>query len=130
MNGKIAFIGAGNMAGAFAGGLVSSGMDPQLISLSAPHMEKLEALRKKLGVSVTTSNAESVRDADTIVLAVKPQVMEKCLTELMKEIGSVEESSSSASPPASRWSGSRSSSEGTRGSSASCPTPLPSSGAA
>ena len=119
MNGKIAFIGAGNMAGAFAGGLVSSGMDPQLISLSAPHMEKLEALRKKLGVSVTTSNAESVRDADTIVLAVKPQVMEKCLTELMKEIGS-----------ASRWSGSRSSSEGTRGSSASCPTPLPSSGAA
>lgn len=90
MNGKIAFIGAGNMAGAFAGGLVSSGMDPQLISLSAPHMEKLEALRKKLGVSVTTSNAESVRDADTIVLAVKPQVMEKCLTELMKEIGSVE----------------------------------------
>ena len=90
MNGKIAFIGAGNMAGAFAGGLVSSGMAPSLVSLSAPHMEKLDALRARLGVSVTTSNADNVRDADTVVLAVKPQVMEKCLTELMSEIGSME----------------------------------------
>jgi pyrroline-5-carboxylate reductase len=75
----IAFIGAGNMAGAILGGLVNSGTDPLSIWACAPRQEKLTKLSKEFGIQTTTDNLHAVSQADVVILAVKPQLMEQVL---------------------------------------------------
>ncbi|MEP4888569.1 MAG: pyrroline-5-carboxylate reductase [Aliiglaciecola sp.] len=72
----IAFIGAGNMTRSIISGLVNSGYDPKKIIASNPSVGKLEALASELSVNTTQDNQEAVKQADVIVLAVKPQLME------------------------------------------------------
>jgi pyrroline-5-carboxylate reductase len=71
----IAFIGAGNMASSIIGGLVESGHPASKISASDPYPPSLEKLQSIAPVAVSDSNAETVRGADVVILAVKPQVM-------------------------------------------------------
>ena len=79
---KIAIIGAGNMGGALARGLASSGKFPEEDILVSNRSEgKLAALKAQYpGIFTTTVNQEAVQNADVIVLAVEPpqvpQVME------------------------------------------------------
>jgi pyrroline-5-carboxylate reductase len=79
---KLAFIGGGNMATAIISGLLATGVTPASnITVSEP----FEASRTKigtLGVHTTTSNVDASKDADIIVIAVKPQVMATVCTEL------------------------------------------------
>jgi len=81
-NTKIAFIGAGNMAGSLIGGLIADGFDPQNLWASALHEESLEALGRRYGINTSRDNNEVVKQADVIAFAVKPQV----LPEVAKEI--------------------------------------------
>ncbi len=71
----IGFIGAGNMASAIIGGMLDSRFQASNIWASAPDDAQLQALRDKFGVSVTSDNRHCARQADVVVLAVKPQVM-------------------------------------------------------
>ena len=71
----ISFIGAGNMASAIIGGMLDNGYQAGNIWVSAPDDSHLQALRDRFGVSVTTDNRHCAQQADTVVLAVKPQVM-------------------------------------------------------
>lgn len=78
---KVAFIGAGNMAFAIISGLVSQGLAKESIIVSNPG----EANRKRvsdLGVPTTTDNLEAARDADIVVIAVKPAVTKKVCEEI------------------------------------------------
>ncbi|RYP19883.1 hypothetical protein DL765_003137 [Monosporascus sp. GIB2] len=78
---KIAFIGGGNMAAAIIGGLTAKGIDKQNIFVSEPW----DVNRNKMaetGVRTTASNAEASRDADLVILAVKPQVAQSVCREL------------------------------------------------
>ncbi|RYO92364.1 hypothetical protein DL766_000332 [Monosporascus sp. MC13-8B] len=78
---KIAFIGGGNMAAAIIGGLTAKGIDKQNIFVSEPW----DVNRNKMaetGVRTTESNAEASRDADLVILAVKPQVAQSICREL------------------------------------------------
>ncbi|KAI1137304.1 pyrroline-5-carboxylate reductase [Hypoxylon sp. FL0543] len=78
---RLCFIGGGNMAGAIIGGLVAKGIDKQNISVSEPwdvNREKIAAT----GVRTTASNIEASKDADLLVLAVKPQVTKTVCQEL------------------------------------------------
>lgn len=80
---KVGFIGGGNMARAIAGGLLRAGHTPTAIAVAEPSAtarEKISALGA--GLRVTTANPEVARDADVLVLAVKPQVMPGVIAEL------------------------------------------------
>jgi pyrroline-5-carboxylate reductase len=77
---KIGFVGAGNMAGALVKGLLLSGtVAAEQIRVSDVRDERLAELTKEHGISSTRDNAELFAWADVIVLAVKPQVIDKVL---------------------------------------------------
>ncbi|MCB1788177.1 MAG: pyrroline-5-carboxylate reductase [Chromatiaceae bacterium] len=75
MNHRIAFIGAGNMAGALIGGLLADGVPADRIVASDPAPAKREALRAATGIQTLDDNLSAVVQADVVVLAVKPQVL-------------------------------------------------------
>jgi pyrroline-5-carboxylate reductase len=71
----ISFIGAGNMASAIIGGMLSSGYKAASIWASAPDNAQLQSIQEKFGINITTDNHLCVQHADMVILAVKPQVM-------------------------------------------------------
>ena len=78
----IGFIGAGNMATALVGGMIARGIRPARIWMSDLNAERLDEVNHQHRVHVCTDNAEVVRRADVLVLAVKPQVMEAVCRDL------------------------------------------------
>ncbi len=76
MNATIAFIGAGNMARSLIGGLISSGYDRQRILATDPNEAARQQLTSTLGIAAYADNAEAARQADVVVLAVKPQQLQ------------------------------------------------------
>ncbi|HYQ58219.1 MAG TPA: pyrroline-5-carboxylate reductase, partial [Draconibacterium sp.] len=81
-NKKIAIIGVGNMGGAIASGLLKSGsVEASNIAVS----DRKEATLKKmsgLGINVFTNNVEAAKNADVIIVAVKPYHIEGVIKEL------------------------------------------------
>jgi len=76
----IAFVGAGNMAGALIRGLIGTGTVPaDRIIAADPDQDRLSALEGELEIRATTDNAEAVQEATVIVLATKPQVFAQVL---------------------------------------------------
>ncbi|MEH6578292.1 MAG: pyrroline-5-carboxylate reductase [Amphritea sp.] len=70
----LAFIGAGNMARAIIGGLISNGYPAERIWATGTQQDKLNDLTSQ-GLQTTIDNDEAVNDADIVILAVKPQVL-------------------------------------------------------
>ena len=80
---KIAILGAGQIGEALLSGLLSSGWrSADELAASTRREERAEELRERHGVDVTLSNAEAVRGAALIVIAVKPQDIETLLGEI------------------------------------------------
>lgn len=81
---KIAIIGAGNMGSAIARGLARSHqVQPEDITVSNPSQGKLDALQADIpGLETTPSNVKAAGDADIVILAVKPWVLDEVLMEL------------------------------------------------
>jgi pyrroline-5-carboxylate reductase len=81
LNCRIAFIGPGVMAEAMITGLLNQQLAaPQNLTAAGPRAERIAELQKKHGIQGTIDNAAAVREADVVVLSVKPQR----LTEVMK----------------------------------------------
>lgn len=79
----IAFVGGGVMAEAFIRGMLQKGLaKPEAIVVGEPLAERRAYLAETLGVRVSASNLEAIAGAETVVLAVKPQVLGKVLDEL------------------------------------------------
>ncbi|MBF7682174.1 pyrroline-5-carboxylate reductase [Acinetobacter sp. B5B] len=75
MQRKIAFIGGGNMAAAIIAGLIASGYEKSLITVSAPSEATRTRFTQNMGILTTANNVEAASQADVVVLAVKPQLM-------------------------------------------------------
>ena len=85
----LAFIGAGNMSRSIIAGLIQAGYPAGRIIAANPSRPKLDELADQFGIRITQNNAEAAREADVIVLAVKPQLMAAMLEALVAELGSL-----------------------------------------
>ncbi len=84
---KIAFLGTGNMAEALVKGLLRAGTaTADEIVCTEPRAERREELRARHHVAVTASNVEAVRQAQLLVLSVKPQMMDALLDEIAEAV--------------------------------------------
>jgi len=74
--GKVAYVGGGNMTRALAGGMLAAGYAPHHVMISEPLAEHRESLAVELpGADILEHNEDAVREAECIVLAVKPQIL-------------------------------------------------------
>jgi pyrroline-5-carboxylate reductase len=81
----ISFIGGGNMACAIIDGLIRAGFKPGNISVSDPSIAQRKILAQlHADLVVTHSNKAATALADTVILAVKPQIMENVVSQLGK----------------------------------------------
>jgi pyrroline-5-carboxylate reductase len=79
----IGFIGAGVMGSAMIGGLLAKNLIPKENIIAAdPHAEQGAKLVQKYGIRYTPDNLEAAREADILVVAVKPQAIEKVMAPL------------------------------------------------
>ena len=80
---RLGFLGAGNMASALIQGLLHGDVLPATrILASDVKIERLEQLAAEHGIRTTMDNHQLLRESDVVVLAVKPQVIDRVLTEI------------------------------------------------
>ena len=79
---SILFIGGGNMASCIIGGMIANGFSADDITVSGPGEESRQRLKKTYGIKTMADNQAAARQADLIVLAVKPQIMRTVATDL------------------------------------------------
>lgn len=73
---SLAFIGSGAMGEAMISGLLGRRVvEPTAITASDPHKERVKALEGRFGIGTTTENLAAARDAQIVILSVKPQMM-------------------------------------------------------
>jgi pyrroline-5-carboxylate reductase len=84
---KIAFIGSGVMAEAMITGLLREEVaSAKNIIASGPRPERGEYLEKEYGVRTSTDNQSALRDADIVVMSVKPQMLAQVMSELQGDV--------------------------------------------
>ncbi len=83
INHKVGLIGGGNMARAIAGGLLRGGMRATDILIAEPSPEQCEVLRRELyGTMVNNDNALVAAQSETLLFAVKPQILKDVCRDL------------------------------------------------
>ena len=83
----LSVIGSGAMGTALMRGLIESGaVAPEQLLAADVVPELLEAARDNLGVRITNSNVEAMREGSIVLLAVKPQVMEVVLRAITEHV--------------------------------------------
>jgi len=85
--GSIAFVGGGNMARSLIGALIHGGVAASSIAVAEPDAKTRDALARDFGIAAHAASADAVRGAGTIVLAVKPQVLQAVCADLANAIG-------------------------------------------
>ncbi|MEP7043563.1 MAG: pyrroline-5-carboxylate reductase [Dokdonella sp.] len=85
-SGRVAFIGGGNMARSLIGALVRARADAADITVAEPNADLRNGLAHDFGVSVHAQARAAVVGADTIVLAVKPQVLQAVCAEIAEVV--------------------------------------------
>jgi pyrroline-5-carboxylate reductase len=80
---RICVLGAGKAGEALVAGLLSSGWaQPRDIVATGRRQERLDELRERYGIETTLVNADAVKGAQVVVIAVKPQDIETLLVEI------------------------------------------------
>jgi pyrroline-5-carboxylate reductase len=84
---KLAVLGAGKIGGILLRAFLQQKLvQPKRVHATVRHSEKARSLAKQLGIEVSTDNRAAVREADIILLAVKPQAVKEICEEIKPEI--------------------------------------------
>ncbi len=84
---KLGIVGCGNMGEALLKGLLASGLaSADEIYASAPGQERLDELSKAYGIHVERDNRAIAKNADVILFAVKPQILDGVLEQCAPHI--------------------------------------------
>ena len=87
-NKKIGFIGGGNMAEAMIKGLLSASfIEAKNVFVSEPSEAKRDTLHAEYKIKVSADNRELVKKCDIVILAVKPQIVQKVLRDIASLVG-------------------------------------------
>ena len=83
----IGFIGLGNMAKAMIGGILAKGLleQSEIIGTAATE-ETCKKAASKYGIQTRSSNAAVAKEADIIILAVKPQYLKVVIADIMDSV--------------------------------------------
>ncbi len=82
----LGFLGAGNMGEAMIRGLLSAKLrSPEQVVVYDAAPGRGDELRRRFGISVARSVEELLRDCDTVVVAVKPQVLPSVLSGIPRD---------------------------------------------
>jgi pyrroline-5-carboxylate reductase len=88
---RVAFIGGGMMGTAMIGGLLGENLlRPKQIVVADPNVTRGAYLVETYGLTHTMDNAEAVRNADVVVVAVKPQFFEAVADDVRGRVSQVE----------------------------------------
>ena len=78
---RIAFLGGGVMGEAMIRAVLDRHVvPPSHVTVTAPRRERRAELAKQFTIAAVASNAEAAKDADVVVLSVKPQVLPAVMT--------------------------------------------------
>ena len=84
---RLAILGLGKMGSILLQAFCSQNVaQPEDIVATVNHSERLDALSAKFGVRVTTDNRAAVKNADVILLCVKPQTLGEVVREIEPEL--------------------------------------------
>lgn len=86
MKKSITFIGGGNLASSLIKGLIATGYDKEAMKVSDPSEKQREMLEAQFHIKTFSNNYEAVKEAQIIVLVVKPQVLKAVAEELAKDL--------------------------------------------
>lgn len=82
----LAILGGGNMGRALIGGLLRQGMRPEHLTVGERHHAAQAALRRDFGLTAVPDNGAAVRQANVVVVAVKPQDVAAVLSPIASEL--------------------------------------------
>jgi pyrroline-5-carboxylate reductase len=86
-NKTLTFIGPGVMAEAMIAGLIRQEMTlPVALIAAGPRQDRLDELQQRYGMQTSLDNAEAARQADIVILSVKPQRLNRVLSGLKDQI--------------------------------------------
>jgi pyrroline-5-carboxylate reductase len=75
---RIATVGSGVMAEAMIAGLLRDGLvTPDRVVASHPRADRREVLERGYGIRTVSTNSDAVRDANVILLGIKPQMLDR-----------------------------------------------------
>lgn len=84
---KVGFIGLGNMASAMIGGIVKNGIVDSTDILGSAHTESsVKKAEESYKITGKSSNVEVAKEADYLVLAVKPQMYPEVIKEIKNDV--------------------------------------------
>jgi pyrroline-5-carboxylate reductase len=84
---KLVVLGAGKLGETLISGMLDVGVvSRDRIVATAKHQERLDALKNKYRIAVTTNNRKAVKGASIVLLAVKPQAVQELLEEIRGEL--------------------------------------------
>jgi pyrroline-5-carboxylate reductase len=75
-NNTIAFVGCGNLLSSIVSGLIETGYPKEKLWATNRSAQRVNFFKEHAGINATDDNIEAVRQADVVVLGVKPQQMQ------------------------------------------------------
>ena len=83
---RITFIGCGNMGRSLIGGLIANGLPKNFITGTDINAEQRQTTASQYNIEVLEDNQQAIKDADVVVLAVKPQSMKDTLNPIKETL--------------------------------------------